>query len=31
MPQHYDIYALSEKRDKETIEVFLNHFAFGMK
>lgn len=28
MPQYYDIYALSEKRDKETIEVFLNHFCF---
>lgn len=28
MPPYYDIYGLSVQRNKETIEKFLNHFAY---
>ena len=28
MPPFYDIYGLSQKRDKVTIEKFLNHFCY---
>lgn len=31
MPPFYDIYGLSQKRDKETIEVFLNYFCYREK
>lgn len=31
MPDYYDIYGLSKQRNKETIEVFLNHFSYRDK
>jgi hypothetical protein len=31
MPPFYDIYGLSERRDIETTEIFLNHFCYRDK
>lgn len=31
MPPYYDIYGLSKERNKETVEKFLNYFAFRDK
>src|SRR6218665_44889 len=31
MPPYYDIYGLSKKRDKETVEKFLSHFSYREK
>jgi uncharacterized protein YdhG (YjbR/CyaY superfamily) len=31
MPNYYDIYVLSENRDKKTVEKFLNQFCFRDK